>query len=332
MREETQTAGDEDRTTADVVSVGSVNVDLVGRLDPADVDRLAAYDAFPARDETRAVETTPPAFDEVVDRTLLGGKGANQAVAAAAAGAGTALCGRVGPDAADHDVRGSLRERGVDVSRLETVDVETGKAYVLVEPGGETRIAIRDGANGAVDASFLADRRDAVGAAAVVLLQNEIPVDAAVALLDALAGTADPPTVIVDPSPADGAAHLVDHPATDVVVPNGHEAEVLADALAAFDGTVVRTRGAEPTVVDPADGDRFTVTPPSVDPVDTTGAGDAFVGYLAADLSAAASLRAATATAAVAGALSTTAEGAQTAVPDRSAVENTEPRVDVAGR
>jgi ribokinase len=150
--------------------------------------------------------------------------------------------------------------------------------------------------------------------------------EATLALLDALADRPTRPTVALDPAPAPGAAPLVDHRCVDLVTPNETEAAALSGALAAFDGTVVRTRGPDPVVVE-APGERFTVTPPAASSTDTTGAGDVFAGYLAAMLAerdgesrSTATLREAVQVASAAAALSVEASGVQRATPARETV------------
>ncbi|NHN41126.1 sugar kinase [Halorubellus sp. JP-L1] len=311
-----------------VASFGSVNVDHVRYCERAWLAAQAErYDWFPAAGETRKVESVPEAFAAAFDRTFLGGKGANQTVAAAAAGADAALFGAVGADANEHAVRERLAERDVDASAVESVDGPTGAAYVAVdEATGENHIAVLSGANGAVDAAYARRHADALAGADCVVLQNELPVEAVLGALDVLADRPNRPVVVFDPAPADeNAARVLAHECVDATTPNAGEADRLDAALAAFDGTIVRTRGADGAAVDPGErgpwtGEAFTVPSPTVDAVDTTGAGDVFDGYLAAALAEDRPLRDAVTDAAVAAALSTTREGVQSAVPDRERV------------
>jgi ribokinase len=305
-----------------VVSLGSINVDHVEYTSTEWVRSAAErYEWFPAPGETVSVESVPDSLRESYGETYLGGKGANQAVAAAAAGADAGLLGMVGDDDGRYDVLDSLSDRGVDVTGVARTDGPTGAAYVAVDETGENYIAILAGANGRVDDAYVDDRLDACCAADCLLVQNELPPAAVRAALDRLAGRPDRPTVVYDPAPAAGAAEILSHDCVDVVTPNEGEYARLRDELDAFEGTVVRTRGENGVVVDGGDS-RLSVESPAVDPVDTTGAGDVFVGYLGAELAAGTKFEAAVRLATVAGALSTEREGVQSAVPAREAVES----------
>jgi len=308
---------------SDVVSFGSVNVDLVARLDQTTVKELPArYEWFPSPDETRAVESVPAEIDEFVNRTMIGGKGSNQSVAAARAGAATALCGLVGSDEAEYSVLSTLNGRGVNVDHVESTDAETGKAYVFVDQAGENRIAIIPGANGAVDSAYADRHREALLDAECLLLQNEIPMSIMESLVSSLESEPDRPTVIYDPAPSVGAEPLLQYDAVDIITPNAYEYELLRDAIADFEGTVIRKRGADPAIIQQPGRESVSVTPPDVSPVDTTGAGDVFNGYLAARLAAGEPLVGAVTVAITAASLATTEEGAQQAIPSMDIVRD----------
>lgn len=299
---------------SEVVSLGSVNVDRIRRVSPSEIaDLQDRYDWFPDRGETVAVDDVPAAFPLDYDELRHGGKGANQAVAAACADAAADLAGKVGLDHDRFGVLDRLRDAGVGVSLVGTAGEPTGTAHVFVGPEGDNWIVVRPGANGTVDEAFVRDRYDAIRSADCLVLQNEVPVEPVRALLAELSSEPDRPTVVLDPAPAEGAGPLVRRDAVDYCTPNENEYQALRSSLEGFDGVVVRTRGADDVVVE---GDRqFRVTPPSVRTVDSTGAGDVLTGFLAARLSAGASVRDAVETGAVAGALSTREEGARGGVP-----------------
>jgi ribokinase len=298
-----------------VVSLGSINVDHVRRVTDADLAALAErYDWFPSRGHTVRVETLPDDFDPDVDEIDHGGKGANQAVAAASAGATTAMLGKVGTDHGRFGARSALADAGVDADRVDVADAPTGSAYIFVEPSGDNRIVVAPGANATIDDAYVRAQADAVHDADCLLLQNEIPVGPVAGLLADIADDPERPTVILDPAPPAGVEPLLACDAVDYLTPNEHEYAALGDALEEFDGVVVCKRGGDPLTVESAT-DRFSVTPPAVDPVDTTGAGDVLNGFLAARLAAGASLRDAVGTAVVAGSLSTRTAGARRGIP-----------------
>ena len=288
-----------------VIVVGSVNEDLLLRA------------PIPAPGET--VATVRPA------EVLGGGKGANAAVAAAALDAETHLVGCVGDDAAGTRWRSALRSDGVGVEWLATAPagVGTGRAVVVVDAGGENAIVVDAAANGALDPAWV---EEAVGAlavpGAVVLANLEVPVAAVAAA--GRAATAHGLRFVLDPAPArplgDG---LV--PPGAILVPNDHESLGLggtpAELLARGAGAVIVTRGARGAVLHAGAGETSAFPAPVVDAVDTTGAGDAFRGALAAALAAGDDLPAAVRLAVRAGAHATTAPGARGAIADRAALD-----------
>jgi ribokinase len=222
-----------------------------------------------------------------------GGKGANQAVAAADAGAEVTLVARVGSDIAGTGQREDLARRGVDVSWVTTTDgVATGAAFITVTPDGENAVSVVPGANGMLAVSDV----DAVAARlfsdSVVVAQLEIPLDTLVAAVRRCGPTTH---VLVNAAPFVALPRaLLER--VDTLVVNEHEAESLlgspvAGAADAVDGAarlrsrgpgaVIVTLGADGAVV--VDGHGATHVPaPLVPVVDSTGAGDIFVGTLAA--------------------------------------------------
>jgi len=305
-----------------VVSLGSVNVDRIVSTTADELDAYAArFDWFPDRGRTVRVDDVPEEFAVDADEIRHGGKGANQAAAAARADATTTMLGKVGRDHETFGVLPTLTDAGVDGDRIEVADAPTGTAYVFVDESGDNRIVVHPGANAAVDRPYVRAHADAVRDADCLLLQNEIPVAPVESLLADLAADPDRPTVILDPAPAEGVAPLVDAAAVDYLTPNEHEYAALGATLEDFDGVVVRKRGGDPVIVERAGERLFTVDPPAVSPVDTTGAGDALNGVLAARLATGATLREAVETATVAGSLATREVGARNGVPSRAEVE-----------
>lgn len=248
-----------------------------------------------------------------------GGKGANQAAAVARAGARVAFVGAVGDDESGRTLRAELTALGIDVAELRTVPgVTTGTAFIQVSEDGENAIIVDAGANSHVRVELAADTR-----AAVVLAQAEIP-PAVVAAAAELAGTIGA-RFAFNAAPAPASLDEVPRGADPLIV-NEHEAAELLGAAAAT-GTpaeaalalreaagarsVVVTLGAEGCLVADESGVDAVPAVRVERVVDTTGAGDAFAGALAAALALGASLRDAAAAAAAAGAAAVGWEGAR---------------------
>ncbi|WP_029032253.1 PfkB family carbohydrate kinase [Salinarimonas rosea] len=301
-----------------IVVFGSVNVDLVAR-----VSRI------PRPGETVLAPT---------HERHHGGKGANQAIAAARAADGAipvVMAGAVGDDPLGEAARANLAANGVDPSPLETHDAPTGVAFIAVDDEGENAITVASGANALA-------RPDGLGPlladAEVLVLQMEVPL-AAVAAAARMGAEAGVRVVLnLAPVPIDPHMPTLDAllAATDVLVLNGHEADALCALVGLPDrdgpsrdaalaarcaADVVVTLGAAGARAATRGGESLLVPALPVDPVDTTGAGDAFVGALAAGLAEDLPLADALARAAVAGALACLAFGAQAASPTRAAIE-----------
>jgi ribokinase len=290
-----------------VVVVASVNVDLV-----VTVERL------PLPGET----VTGGRFSR-----HHGGKGGNQAVAAARLGAKTAFIGAVGGDAFGTDARAALHAEGIDLRGLVTLeDQPTGVALILVETGGENSIAVAGGANSAVTPQLVARMFDAlsVGPDDVVLVGHEISTASTHEALR-LARAAGARTIL-NPAPAHGlnAGVLA---LADVVTPNRGELAVLADddgpaagpiAMSLIAGSsersVLVSLGASGALLVGAGGTMPIPVPP-VEVVDTVGAGDTLNGALAAGLAAGLALPDAARRAVLAASLAVTREGAREGMP-----------------
>ena len=298
---------------AKVVVIGSLNMDLVTRA-----PRL------PRGGETLIGESFA---------TVSGGKGANQAVAAARLGAQVSMVGCVGSDAYGEQLRGALLAEQIDCQAVSTVDDSSGVALIVVDDNSQNAIVIVAGANGALTAEVI-DRFDAVlQAADVIICQLEVP-DATVG--HALKrGRELGKTVILNPAPASRPLPAEWYASIDYLIPNESEAAALSgvpvDSLASAEtaasrlislgaGKVIITLGAQGSLF--ANGKCFEHFPaPKVKAVDTTAAGDTFVGGFAAALAAGKSEADAIRFGQVAAALSVTRAGAQPSIPNLSDVQ-----------
>ncbi len=265
-----------------------------------------------------------------------GGKGGNQATAAARLGAAVAFVGAVGADDMGSQARSALAAEGIDLTGLVETVRPTGVALIVVDPRGENLIVVAPGANGEVRARHVtaALRRLAPGPRDVVLVCREIPPDGVRAALQM--GRHAGATTILNPAPADDldAETLA---LADILTPNETELAILVDGGPAGDGpepaarhlladravaarapAVVVTLGAAGALIVEARGAAVAVPAPSVDPVDATGGGDTFNGALAAGLAAKLDLLAAVRQAVAAASLSTTRPGARGGMPTRA--------------
>jgi ribokinase len=292
---------------AQVVVLGSANCDLV-----LSVDRL------PMTGETllaRGIRREP------------GGKGANQAVAAARAGAATTLLGAVGRDREAELLRSALIGAGVDVSPVRIVDESSGLAVVMVDGAGENSIVVAAGANRALGSLTAADRACIAGAR-VLLCQLEVPV---AAVMDgARTARENETTVVLNAAPS---MRLPDElwDLLDVLVVNEHEADDLGggsltldqaiEALLVRVPVVVVTLGAKGARLASRDGTDHFIAAPAVAAVDTTGAGDAFCGAFAAAMAAGEGFAAATEWAAAAASLSVQRHGSITSMPSATEID-----------
>ena len=243
-----------------------------------------------------------------------GGKGLNQAVAAARSGARTTMIGAVGTDEPGVRLRAVLDDNGIDSSYVAVSNDITGRAIIVVDDHGENTIVVVPGANGAVRLP------QALPRCRVVVAQLEVPL-ATVTAGFAAARAAGAMTVLNPAPAADLTAELLG--LADVVVPNEHELELLggADRLIELGvRALVVTRGAQGVDLITPEG-RQHVAPFRVSVVDTTGAGDAFCGSMCARLAAGDDLATAVRWGAAAGALATTVAGAVPAQPTASAIE-----------
>lgn len=260
----------------------------------------------------------------------VGGKGANQAIAASLAGATVSMIGAVGADAEGDAIASSLADAGVETSHLQRAGEQSGSATVIVDAAGENSIVISPGANATVMHDTIDDALKQIVPGDIVVLQNEIA-PAATAHAAAVAASAGA-QVIWNAAPAPALRAEIP-PTFDVLVVNegeltaigslidvvGRDVTALIEAVAhMLDVDVVCTRGPDGVSARIA-GETLDVPALRVRAIDTTGAGDTFVGYFAAG----AGLPAATRLhrAAVAGSVAVTRPGAAASIPDRSAVD-----------
>ncbi len=261
--------------------------------------------------------------------TTPGGKGANQAVAAAKLGISTEIIGRVGNDLFGVELLAELKAVGVETDGILVEATHSGVAVITVAATGENQIIGVFGANGNVDETNVERLKTRLPGTKLLLLQLEIPI-AAVKQAAQVAYDAGV-QVILDPAPVPAEAIASLYPFVDILVPNEIEAEqlvgfpVTSPETAALAARALHQQGARTVIVKlgaqgvfcAAPDETFFVPAFKVEAIDTVAAGDAFAGGLAAALVEGASLQQAVVWGAAAGALATTKKGAQAAMPDR---------------
>ena len=278
-----------------VIVVGSANVDQVFRVAriPTPGETVMSAGLWSAR----------------------GGKGQNQAVAAARAGASTTFIAAVGGDEFGRRTLVGLTDDDVDVSLVRTVDAPTGTALIAVDDGGENTIIVDAGANAELTALTSSDE-DVIRAASILVMQLEIPLQTVVAA--ARIARAGGTTVILNAAPIkDLPAELLAD--VDILVVNEHEAASLAgsDDVSTLARTVIVTLGAAGAVMYEQGSTEIRVQAPTVKAIDATGAGDTFCGALAAALAAGSDLETALRFAVTAASLSVQHAGAVPSIPRR---------------
>ncbi len=289
-----------------IVVVGSVNVDL-----------LAQVQRHPRPGET---------LHGTGGQMLPGGKGANQAVAAARLGARVAMVGAVGTDVQAEAALSALREAGVDLGHVAEIEGPTGLAIVTVAEDGENSIVVIAGANDAMDAGRVRAAAEVISAARIVVCQGEIPRDGIEALPALVTGRFlhnPAPVMELDPAVLRASDPLVVNQheaglvlaqlAPDQEAPEDPEAVVAALRAAGIPSAVL-TLGADGSLVAEQGGVRR-IPPAPVEAVDTTGSGDAFIGALALGLARGDDLTTAARLASRVGAFAATGEGAQPSYP-----------------
>ncbi|HYR53570.1 MAG TPA: ribokinase [Methylomirabilota bacterium] len=276
-----------------VAVLGSINMDLVVR-----------------------VRELPRPGDTVLgDRllTIQGGKGGNQAVAAARLGALVRMIGRVGADSFGPSLISGLRDDGIDTSGVVVDESEpSGAALIVVDASGENVIAVAPGANSRVGGDDLARLRAGLSAGDVVVMQLEIPLDTVLAAIDV--AHAAGARVLLNAAPSGVLAGQA-MPNVDVLIVNeGEAAELGGDSLRRAVGALVVTLGVAGSIV--YEGDRETrLEPHRVEAVDATAAGDAVVGAAAFALARGSSVVDAVRLGNAAGAAAVTKMGARPSLP-----------------
>ncbi|MFD3543884.1 ribokinase [Streptomyces sp. NPDC058662] len=270
-------------------------------------------------------------------RTAPGGKGANQAVAAARCGGEVVMIGAVGTDEFGVRLRSSLAAAGVETAALRTVEGPSGTAHITVDDEGGNSIVVIPGANARVTGLEAGDE-SRIGAADSLLLQLELPPRAVLA--GALAARAHGVRTVLTPAPVQPLpAGLL--AAVDLLVPNEHEAAALtgltdpylaAAALLEDVPEVVVTLGAAGSLYAARGREPLTVPAPRVRAVDTTAAGDTFVGALAVALGEGRLMPEALRWASAAAALSVQRAGAQDSMPSRAETDALAARDQEPGR
>ena len=253
--------------------------------------------------------------------TGLGGKGANQSVAASLAGSPVVHIGAIGRDGIWTVQR--LREFGVDTAHVSMLDTPTAHAIINVDPQGENAIVIFPGANLEQSLTQVESTLSAASIGDTLMLQNETTLQPQAAEIAKSRGL----QVIYSAAPFDADAVRAVLPNTDLLVMNAVEADQLAQALSLRLEDlpvphVLVTRGADgATWLDLQSGDRVDLPAFPVTPVDTTGAGDCYVGYVAAGLDQGMAPRDAMRLAAAASAIQVTRPGTADAIPSRDEVD-----------
>lgn len=287
-----------------ITVIGSINLDLI-----ATVERLP-----------NPGETVPGDHFS----SAPGGKGANQALAAARAGAAVRMVGAVGDDPFADQATALLRQAGIDLTAVARTRHPTGVALILVRADGENVITVVAGANQALDVAAV--EAVSLRSGELVLLQHEVPLATVAAAIEA-ARRAGAATVLNTAPFRREAAQLLMR--ADFVIANETEFDLYAEELGMpgadrfqrmrsfaryTDRTIIVTLGGEGVIASTPDAD-YALPALAITPVDTVGAGDTFCGYFAAALADGYGIEAALARAAAAGSLACLKSGAQPAIP-----------------
>ena len=299
------------RASGKVMVVGSVCIDLVAYSEvPPDKGETIIGDDF---------------------KLVLGGKGSNQAIAAALAESESVLVSCIGDDLFSNFAKETLRDFGVDTNHLRTVEGPTGIAHIRVGASGDNNIVVVPLANSKIQKEQIDEASSAGSEPAVILLQLEIPWSLNQHAIEM--AKSNGAVIILDPAPAMKLEEST-WEQIDIVTPNESEAKTLTgisvtdEASAKAAGKWFIDRGVGMATITVGAEGVYCVTEqglthfpaPEVKAVDTTAAGDAFAGYLGALISQGAEIRDAIAEAVVAASISVTKIGASTSLPTRREV------------
>jgi ribokinase len=284
--------------------VGSCNIDLVARCA-----------ALPGPGETVLARSFS---------TIVGGKGANQAIAAARAGARCSIVGAVGKDAHGDLIRATLEKAGVDVSGLRTVEESSGMALIFVDDAGENSIVVVSGANATLTKLVAADLGMIDGADAL-LFQLEIPLEIIIAAASRSRGLRALNAAPARPLPREVLAVIdllvVNEAEARTIARAGTDADSLLDELLTFVPRVAMTLGPLGVRYGDREGARHVVSAPRVTAVDATAAGDTFTGMFITALAERRPTLEALQLACAAASLCVETAGASTSIPSRPAID-----------
>jgi len=294
-----------------IVVIGSLNMDFAVQVKDA-----------PKMGETVLAESM---------KLVPGGKGANQAYAAAKLGGHVTMLGAVGTDSYGSILAKNLAAAGADVSHLKVTDeASTGIALVEVDQTGDNRIIVISGANALVDIPYIDSKIDVIAESDIVVMQLEIPLETVVYAAKTAKKLGK--MVILDPAPArtDLPEELLRN--VDIIKPNEHEVVAILGRTTLSQEEAVRqlkekgasavlvTMGADGSCYYGAGSETIRADAIAVDAVDTTGAGDSYTAALAVAIAEGADMTQAMALASKVGAMVTTKTGAQTSLPSRAEV------------
>jgi ribokinase len=290
-----------------IIVVGSINMDIVMK-----VPRL------PQKGETLMAEDY---------MTVPGGKGANQAVAAARLGSKVTMVGALGGDAFGDSLLLSLQKENIDTTGVRRTSSASGNALITVDNNGDNTILVYPGANHDVSTTWIEEQEKLIAQADWVMLQLEIPVNSVAATIEIAKKLGK--KILLNPAPAVTLPEEL-YASIDLITPNETELRILSGKEKIRDGAawmiekgvkcVIVTLGAEGSF-GMTKGQEVSVPAYPVKPVDSTAAGDAFNAAVVIALSEGNNLKESMAFANAAGGLTTTVMGAQRSLPDRNSLD-----------